>query len=51
MDPNTKDNTQQETGASYSGMTLEERVRSLLLPTTDETTEDVPRERVPEADP
>ena len=33
------------TGASSSGLSLEERARSLLLPTTDEAEGPVPRER------
>ena len=37
------------TGASSSGLTPEERARSLLLPTTDET-EGVPRERADSQD-
>ena len=39
----------QGTGASSSGLTPEERARSLLLPTTDET-EGVPRERADSQD-
>jgi hypothetical protein len=38
-------------GASSSGLTPEERARSLLLPTTDETEGSVPRERSEEQDP
>ena len=37
------------TGASSSGLTLEERARSVLMPTTDET-EGVPRERADSQD-
>ena len=42
---NTKPKTSQGTGASFSGLTFEERARSLQLPTMDETEGSVPRER------
>ncbi len=48
--PTSKAKQQPETEASSSGLPLEERARSLLLPTTDEAGDVVPRERVPKAD-
>ncbi len=41
----------QGTGASSSGLTPEERARSLLLPTTDEVEDSAPRERSQGQDP
>ena len=49
--PKTKPIDQQGTGASSSGLTPEERARSMTLPTTDEAEDSVPLRRSQGPDP